>query len=87
MTMVTEMQQTLDEKIALILAKYDPMDIAVDRDDYIAYSLEASDIETQWYDYNDKIELIEDVFIFWFNEMMDGAITNQIIEDIKPLFA
>ena len=87
MTMVTEMQQTLDEKIALILAKHDPMDIAVDHEDYIAYSLEASDIETQWYDYNDKIELIEDVFIFWFNEMMDGAITNQIIEDIKPLFA
>lgn len=87
MTTVTEMQQTLDEKIALILAKHDPMDIAVDHEDYIAYSLEASDIETQWYDYNDKIELIEDVFIFWFNEMMDGAITNQIIEDIKPLFA
>ena len=87
MTTVTEMQQTLDEKIALILAKHDPMDIAVDHEDYIAYSLEASDIETQWHDYNDKIELIEDVFIFWFNEMMDGAITNQIIEDIKPLFA
>ena len=87
MTTVTEMQQTLDEKIALILAKHDPMDIAVDHEDYIAYSLEASDIETQWYDYNDKIELIEDVFIFWFNEMMDGAVTNQIIEDIKPLFA
>ena len=87
MTTVTEMQQTLDEKIALILAKHDPMDIAVDHDDHIAYSLEASDIETQWYDYNDKIELIEDVFIFWFNEMMDGAVTNQIIEDIKPLFA
>ena len=86
MTTVTEMQQTLDEKIALILAKHDPMDIAVDHEDYIAYSLEASDIETQWYDYNDKIELIEDVFIFWFNEMMDGAVVNQIIEDIKPLF-
>ena len=87
MTTVTEMQQTLDEKIALILAKHDPMDIAVDHEDYIAYSLEASAIETQWHDYNNKIELIEDVFIFWFNEMMDGAITNQIIEDIKPLFA
>ena len=86
-TTVTEMQQARDEKIALILAKYDPMDIAVDRDDYIAYSLEASDIETQWYDYNDKIELIEDVFIFWFNEMIDSTATNQIIEDIKPLFA
>ena len=81
------MEQTLDEKIALILAKYDPMNIAFDHEDHIAYSLEASDIETQWHDYNDKIELIEDVFIFWFNEMMDGAITNQIIEDIKPLFA
>ena len=46
MTTVTEMQQTLDEKIALILAKHDPMDIAVDHEDYIAYSLEASDIET-----------------------------------------
>ena len=87
MTMVTEMQQTLDEKIALILAKHDPMDIAVDHEDYIAYSLEASDIETQWYDYSDKIELIKDVFIFWFNEMIDSAVTNQIIEDIKPLFA
>ena len=87
MTTATEMQQTLDEKIALILAKHDPMDIAVDHEDYIAYSLEASDIETQWYDYNDKIELIEDVFIFWFNEMIDSAVTNQIIEDIKPLFA
>lgn len=88
MTTVTEMQQTLDEKIALILAKHDPMDIAVDHEDYIAYSLEASDIETQWYDYNDKIELIEDVFIFWFNEMIDDdAVVNQIIEDIKPLFA
>lgn len=87
MTTVTEMQQTLDEKIALILAKHDPMDIAVDHEDYIAYSLEASDIETQWYDYNDKIELIEDVFIFWFDEMMDDDVTNQIIEDIKPLFA
>lgn len=88
MTTVTEMQQTLDEKIALILAKHDPMDIAVDRDDYMQYSLEASDIETQWYDYNDKIELIEDVFIFWFNEMIDDdAVVNQIIEDIKPLFA
>ena len=32
MTTVTEMQQTLDEKIALILAKHDPMDIAVDHD-------------------------------------------------------
>ena len=85
--MVTEMQQTLDEKIALILAKHDPMDIAVDHEDYIAYSLEASDIETQWHDYNDKIELIEDVFIFWFNEMIDSAVTNQIIEDIEPLFA
>ena len=41
MTMVTEMQQTLDEKIALILAKHDPMDIAVDHEDYIVYSLEA----------------------------------------------
>ena len=81
------MQQTLDEKIALILAKHDPMDIAVDHEDYIAYSLEASDIETQWYDYNDKIELIEDVFIFWFDEMMDDDVTNQIVEDIKPLFA
>ena len=88
MTTVTEMQQTLDEKIALILAKHDPMDIAVDHEDYIAYSLEASDIETQWYDYNDKIELIEDVFIFWFNEMIDDdAVVNQIIEDIRPLFA
>jgi len=85
---VIEMEQTLDEKIALILAKYDPMDIAVDHEDYIAYSLEASDIETQWYDYNDKIELIEDVFIFWFNEMIDDdAVVNQIIEDIRPLFA
>lgn len=83
---VTEMQQTRDEKIALILAKYDPMDIA--GDNYIEYSLEASDIEIQWYDYNDKIELIEDVFIFWFNEMIDDdAVVNQIIEDIKPLFA
>ena len=35
MTTVTEMQQTLDEKIALILAKHDPMDIAVDHEDYI----------------------------------------------------
>ena len=87
MTTVTEMQQTLDEKIALILAKHDPMDIAVDHEDYIAYSLEASDIETQWYDYNDKIELIEDVFIFWFDEMMDDDVANQIVEDIKPLFA
>ena len=86
-TTVTEMQQARDEKIALILAKYDPMSIAVDREDHIAYSLEASDIETQWYDYNDKIELIEDVFIFWFNEMIDSTATNQIIEDIKPLFA
>ena len=87
MTMVTEMQQTLDEKIALILAKYDPMDIAVDREDYIVYSLEASDIETQWHDYNNKIGLIEDVFIFWFDEMMDDDVANQIVEDIKPLFA
>lgn len=81
------MEQTLDEKIALILAKHDPMDIAVDDEDHIAYSLEASDIETQWHDYNDKIELIEDVFIFWFNEMIDSDVVNQIIEDIKPLFA
>ena len=80
------MQQTLDEKIALILAKHDPMDIAVDHEDYIAYSLEASDIETQWYDYNDKIELIEGMFIFWFNEMIDSAVANQIVEDIKQLF-
>ena len=87
MTTVTEMQQTLDEKIALILAKHDPMDIAVDHEDYIAYSLEASDIETQWYDYSDKIGLIEDVFIFWFDEMMDDDVANQIVEDIKPLFA
>ena len=87
MTTVTEMQQTLDEKIALILAKHDPMDIAVDHHDHIAYSLEASDIETQWYDYNDKIGLIEDVFIFWFDEMMDDDVANQIVEDIKPLFA
>ena len=81
------MQQTLDEKIALILAKHDPMDIAVDHEDYFAYSLEASDIETQWYDYSDKIGLIEDVFIFWFDEMMDDDVANQIVEDIKPLFA
>ena len=87
MTTVTEMQQTLDEKIALILAKHDPMDIAVDHEDYFAYSLEASDIETQWYDYSDKIGLIEDVFIFWFDEMMDDDVANQIVEDIKPLFA
>ena len=87
MTTVTEMQQTLDEKIAMILAKHDPMDIAVDHEDYIAYSLEASDIETQWYDYSDKIGLIEDVFIFWFDEMMDDGVANQIVEDIKPLFA
>ena len=70
MTTVTEMQQTLDEKIALILAKHDPMDIAVDHEDYIAYSLEASDIETQWHDYNDKIEYVS---IFWFDEMMDDG--------------
>lgn len=63
------------------------MDIAVDHEDHIAYSLEASGIETQLYDYNNKIELIEDVFIFWFNEMIDSIVTNQIIEDIKPLFA
>ena len=81
------MEQTRDEKIALILAKHDPIDIALDHEDDIAYRPEASDIETQWYDYNDKIELIEDVFIFWFNEMIDSAVTNQIIEDIKPLFA
>lgn len=81
------MQQTRDEKIAVILAKYDPMDIAFDHEDHIAYGPEAIDIETQWYDYSDKIELIEDVFIFWFNEMIDGAVVNQIIEDIKPLFA
>ena len=87
MTTVTEMQQTLDEKIALILAKHDPMDIAVDHEDYNAYSPEASDIETQWHDYNDKIGLIEDVFIFWFDEMMDDDVANQIVEDIKPLFA
>ena len=87
MTTVTEMQQTLDEKIALILAKHDPMDIAVDHEDYIAYSLEASDIETQWHDNNNKIGLIEDVFIFWFDEMMDDGVANQIVEDIKPLFA
>ena len=87
MTKVIEMQQTLDEKIALILAKHDPMDIAVDHEDYIAYSLEASDIETQWHDYNNKIGLIEDVFIFWFDEMMDDDVANQIVEDIKPLFA
>jgi hypothetical protein len=80
------MQQTLDEKIALILAKHDPIDIAVDHEDRIAYDPEARDIETQWYDYDDKIELIEDVFIFWFNEVIDSAVTNQIIEDIKPLF-
>ena len=53
----------------------------------IAYSLEASDIETQWHDYNNKIGLIEDVFIFWFDEMMDDDVANQIVEDIKPLFA
>lgn len=70
MTMVTEMQQTLDEKIALILAKHDPMDIAVDHEDYIVYSLEASDIETQWHDYNDKIEYVS---TFWFDEMMDDG--------------
>lgn len=81
------MQQALDKKIALILAKYDPMDIVFDHEDHIAYSLEARDIETQWHDYNDKIELIEGMFIFWFNEMIDSAVTNQIIEDIKPLFA
>ena len=81
------MEQTRDEKIALILAKHDPMDIAFDHEDDIAYSLEASDIETQWYDYNDKIGLIEDVFIFWFDEMMDDDVANQIVEDIKPLFA
>lgn len=82
------MQQTRDEKIALILAKYDPMDIAFDHEDHITYGLEASDIETQWYDYNDKIELIEEVFIFWFNKMIDDdAVVNQIIEDIRPLFA
>ena len=81
------MEQTRDKKIALILAKYDPMDITFDHEDHIAYSLEASDIETQWYDYNDKIELIEGMFIFWFNEMIDGAVANQIVEDIKPLFA
>lgn len=80
------MQQTLNEKIALILAKHDPMDIADDYEDYIAYSLEANAIETQWLDYNDKIELIEDVFIFWFNEMMDDDVANQIVEDIKSLF-
>ena len=34
-----------------------------------------------------QIELIEDVFIFWFNETIDSTATNQIIEDIKPLFA
>lgn len=73
MTTVTEMQQTLDEKIALILAKHDPMDIAVDHEDYIVYSLEASDIETQWHDYNDKIEY---VFIFRFDEMMDDDVAN-----------
>ena len=73
MTTVTEMQQTLDEKIALILAKHAPMDIAVDHEDYIVYSLEASDIETQWYDYNDKIEY---VFIFRFDEMMDDDVAN-----------
>lgn len=84
MTMVTEMQQTLDEKIALILAKHDPMDIAVDHEDYIVYSLEASDIETQWHDYNDKIEYVS---TFWFDEMMDDDVANQIVEDIKPLFA
>ena len=55
MTTVTEMQQTLDEKIALILAKHDPMDIAVDHEDHFAYSLEASDIETQWHDYSELI--------------------------------
>ena len=81
------MEQTRDEKIALILAKHDPMDIAFDHDVHIAYSLEARDIETQWYDYNNKIGLIEDVFIFWFDEMMDDDVANQIIEDIKPLFA
>ena len=70
MTMVTDMQQTLDEKIALILAKHDPMDIAVDHEDYIVYSLEASDIETQWHDYNDKIEYVS---TFWFDEMMDDG--------------
>ena len=80
------MKHTRDQKIALILTKYDPIDIAVDREDHIAYGPEACDIETQWYDYDDKIELIEDVFIFWFNEVIDGAVTNQIIEDIKPLF-
>ena len=85
--MVNEMQQTRDEKIALILAKHDPIDIAVDHEDRIAYGPEACDIETQWHDYNDKIELIEDVCIFWFNEVIDGAVVNQIIEDIKPLFA
>ena len=81
------MEQTRDQKIALILAKHDPMDIAVDHEDHIAYSLEASDIETQWYDYNNKIGLIEDVFIFWFDETMDDDVANQIVEDIKPLFA
>ena len=87
MTTVNQMEQTRDEKIALILAKHDPMDIAVDHEDHIAYSLEASDIETQWYDYNNKIGLIEDVFIFWFDETMDDDVANQIVEDIKPLFA
>ena len=38
MTTVTEMQQTLDEKIALILAKHDPMDIAVDHDPRVRMS-------------------------------------------------
>ena len=38
------------------------------------------------FEYN-KIGLIEDVFIFWFDEMIDSAVTNQIVEDIKPLFA
>lgn len=75
MTMVTEMQQTLDEKIALILAKHAPMDIVVDHEDYIVYSLEASDIETQWHDYNDKIEYVS---TFWFDEMMDDDVANQI---------
>ena len=87
MTMVTEMQQTLDEKIALILAKHDPMNIAFNERDDVAYDLEASDINQQWYKYDNKTDLIQGILEFWFGNKIDDVIIQQIVEDIKPLFA
>lgn len=84
MSKSTESMETL---VAQVLASVDPMDIADDDNDTLAYEFEAYDIVQWWNKIEDKEDIIRDAFQFWLAYDLGDEQVQTIIERIEQVLS